>query len=87
ILFIKRHIESIKPDRLPVDFEVVFPELLKEAHLLKLDLPYHLTCLKRIKSGQEKRLSKYWNQNLIGDLNTAALGFRTLRLNGYDVSP
>ncbi|KAH9319605.1 hypothetical protein KI387_021374, partial [Taxus chinensis] len=34
---------------------------------------------------------KYWtekgSENPIGDLNTTALGFRVLRLNGYDVSP
>ncbi|KAH9319922.1 hypothetical protein KI387_021691, partial [Taxus chinensis] len=28
----------------------------------------------------------YWNKNVICDLNTAALGFRTLRFNGFDVS-
>nr|QGN65610.1 terpene synthase 4 [Taiwania cryptomerioides] len=30
---------------------------------------------------------KSWNQNIIGDLNMTALGFRMLRLNRYDVSP
>ncbi|XP_057849806.2 sesquiterpene synthase Cad [Cryptomeria japonica] len=29
---------------------------------------------------------KYWNHNIIGDLNMMALGFRILRLNRYDVS-
>ncbi|KAH9319610.1 hypothetical protein KI387_021379, partial [Taxus chinensis] len=34
---------------------------------------------------------KYWNEkcseNATADLNTTALGFRILRINGYDVSP
>ncbi|KAH9319508.1 hypothetical protein KI387_021277, partial [Taxus chinensis] len=61
IHFIRRHMESMKLERLPIDFEIVFPELLNQAQLLKLDLPYHLAW--------------YWNENVIADLNTAALGF------------
>ncbi|XP_059068630.1 sesquiterpene synthase Cad-like [Cryptomeria japonica] len=30
-------------------------------------------------------IHKYWNHNIIGDLNMTALGFRILRLNRYDV--
>ncbi|GLJ50199.1 hypothetical protein SUGI_1068360 [Cryptomeria japonica] len=31
-------------------------------------------------------IHKYWNHNIIGDLNMMALGFQILRLNRYDVS-
>ncbi|KAH9319929.1 hypothetical protein KI387_021698, partial [Taxus chinensis] len=65
--FLRRHMESIKQERLPIDFEIVFPELLYEAELLKLDLPYHLPWLEQIRCGRQKTLSKICRESFHTD--------------------
>ncbi|KAF5728168.1 ent-kaurene synthase A family protein [Tripterygium wilfordii] len=98
ISFLKENISMLEKDdseHMLVGFEFGFPVLLDMARRLGIDVPDDSPFLQAIYVQRDLKLKRYWTKDgifctrnsRVHDVDDTAMGFRLLRLHGYEVHP
>ncbi|KAJ4702649.1 Copalyl diphosphate synthase [Melia azedarach] len=82
-------------EHMTTGFEVVFPSLLELAQSLGIEVPDDSHVLQKIFAMRNEKIKRYWSEEGVfvarnsqfPDIDDTSMGFRLLRLHGYDVSP
>ncbi|KAK6141392.1 hypothetical protein DH2020_024840 [Rehmannia glutinosa] len=96
ISFIKENIHKLEDENeehMPIGFEVALPSLIEIAKKLDIDIPNDSKGLQEIYAKRELKLTRYWtNKGIcwarnspVQDIDDTAMGFRLMRLHGYDI--
>ncbi|KAL2535657.1 Ent-copalyl diphosphate synthase [Forsythia ovata] len=90
-------LEDENAEHMPIGFELAFPSIIEIARKLEIDIPYDSPVLKEIYARRNLKLTRqalYWtNKGIcwarnseVQDIDDTAMGFRLMRLHGYEVS-
>ncbi|KAJ4702651.1 Copalyl diphosphate synthase [Melia azedarach] len=98
ISFLKENISTLgneNEEHMTIGFEVAFPSLLELAQSLGIEVLDDFHVLQKIFAMRNEKIKRYWSEEGIyaarnspfSDIDDTSMGFRLLRLHGYDVSP
>ncbi|KAK8630703.1 hypothetical protein V6N13_079484 [Hibiscus sabdariffa] len=97
VSFFKDNISKLgdeSAEHMPIGFEVAFPSLLDIARTLNIEVPYDCPEFHHIYEQRDLKLTRHWTEEgicwarntRVHNIDDTAMGFRLLRLHGYDVS-